>query len=201
MFWLITGLGNPGFRYKYTRHNIGFRAIDHISEAKAIPLSKKGHNALWGLGQIDQSNIIILKPLTYMNKSGISVKSIMSAHNILPDHLIVIHDDLDLMPGRLRIREDGGSGGHKGVRSIVDLLNSAGFIRIRIGIGKPEPGMEPADYVLSRCSTEELEKEKPIIMMIDEVVGIILKKGIHAAMNLYNNRSFEDEITRQKMFQ
>ncbi len=187
MFWLIAGLGNPGLKYRLTRHNLGFLAIDYISEKWGIGLSQKSHQAIWGQGQLGKAPVILLKPQTFMNRSGLSIKSLMTFLGIDLCYLIVIHDDMDLPPGRIRIRDHGGSGGHKGIISVIEHLNTEKFLRIRIGIGRPDPGINPVDYVLDKCSLSEMEELSPVIEKMDKIIETIIIDGPSTAKNIFNN--------------
>lgn len=186
MFWLIAGLGNPGLKYRLTRHNLGFYAADLISEKWRIPLSKKSHQAFWGGGQVGRASVIISKPQTFMNQSGLSIKSFISSYGISPSRLIVIHDDMDLQLAEVRIRDRGDSGGHRGVESVIDNLDTRDFLRIRIGIGRPTPFTDPVDFVLGECSPSEMEILLPVIQKTPKMIETIIEDGVQKAMNLFN---------------
>jgi PTH1 family peptidyl-tRNA hydrolase len=185
--WLIAGLGNPGSRYHLSRHNLGFWAIDHISVQKNIPLSNKSHQALWGKGRIGRIPVILSKPQTFMNLSGLSIKSIMDFFGMDSSSLIIFHDDMDLTLAEVRIREKGGSGGHKGIKSVIDKLGTEEFLRIRIGIGHPEADKNPVDYVLGPCPIFERDILFSVIQKTDQMVDVIMKDGPSVAMNLFNH--------------
>jgi PTH1 family peptidyl-tRNA hydrolase len=185
--WLVVGLGNPGKQYSLSRHNIGFWAIENISGKLGIPLSHKSHKALWGKGRVNNESIILAEPHTFMNLSGISIKSLMDASAIPSSHLILIHDDMDLMLAQVRIRLTGGSGGHKGILSVVQNLATTSFIRIRIGIGRPDPPLDSVDFVLGNCSPQEKDALIPVIATTDEIIKVIIEEGPQAAMNRFNN--------------
>ena len=187
--YLVVGLGNPGKEYELTRHNIGFRVIDRISKDMNIPVSKGQCQALIGQGPIDGHKIILTKPQTFMNLSGGSVLELMNWYKIETSHLILIYDDLDLDAGQLRIRPKGNSGGHKGVESVINRLQTTEFARVRIGIGKPDQIIEGeigSDYVLSRIPKSEQEAVDKAILSAAEAVPLIITEGLEAAMNKYN---------------
>ncbi|WP_457592192.1 aminoacyl-tRNA hydrolase [Hydrogenimonas sp.] len=151
--WLVVGLGNPGVRYEATRHNIGFLTLDQmVEETQARPASSSSfHGELY-----KTKNLLFLKPATFMNRSGVSVQAVKQFYKIELDHIIVIHDDLDLPFGALRFKKDGGSGGHNGLKSI-DAMVGSGYLRVRMGIGKPLYKSQTADYVLSDFTPQERE--------------------------------------------
>ncbi len=191
---LIVGLGNPGFSYSRNRHNIGFMCISHLARTQGIRFDRKQGYARTGCGEIDSSPVCLARPQTYMNVSGESVSRLVKSLGIKPSDLIVIHDDLDLPAGKIRIRHGGSSGGHKGINSIIAHLGSRDFYRIRVGIGRP-PQLEGdsedkeaavIDYVLSDFTPEE---RKVIIRTIPEAsqaVICLLTEGLTAAMNKFN---------------
>ena len=187
--YLAVGLGNPGKEYESTRHNIGFRVIDRLSKDLQIPVSKGQCNALIGQGAIAGHKIILAKPQTFMNLSGISIAELMSWYKIEASHLVLIYDDLDLDIGQLRIKPKGKSGGHKGVESIIDRLKTTEFARVRIGIGKPDQlieGEKGSDYVLSKVPKNEQETIDKACLSAAEAVPLIITEGLEAAMNKYN---------------
>ncbi|MBM6616103.1 aminoacyl-tRNA hydrolase [Bacillus suaedaesalsae] len=153
---LIIGLGNPGREYAQTRHNVGFIAIDELAHRHHIPLDKEKFKGVFGTGMINGEKIILLKPLTYMNLSGESVRPLMDYYDIDPEDIVVIYDDLDLPVGKVRLRAKGSAGGHNGMKSIIQHLGMQEFKRIRIGIDRPKNGMKVPDYVLGRFTQEEV---------------------------------------------
>lgn len=189
--YLIIGLGNPGTEYESTRHNVGFMVVEKLAAAHGIKLNKKSRLARWGLGTIAQESIVIAEPLTYMNNSGAAVKDILRSEGVGFERLIVIHDDMDLEPGRIRVRQNGGSGGHKGIRSIIGQLGDENFTRVRIGIGRPPGRQDPADYVLSPFSRREREEIDFAIIRAVEAIEHIISNGVDSAMNEFNRRTEE----------
>ncbi|MCF6094699.1 aminoacyl-tRNA hydrolase [Microaerobacter geothermalis] len=183
---LIAGLGNPGSEYEKTRHNIGFRVVDYISQQVGIPLSKNKFKGVYGMGLVETEKLILLKPMTYMNLSGDSIKEAIHFFDVPIEQLLVIYDDLDLPVGKIRLREKGSSGGHNGLKSIISHLHSDEFKRIRIGIGKPMPGIDVADYVLSPFQKDEREQIEKAIQRAGEAAMDWIHKPFVQVMNGYN---------------
>ncbi len=186
---LIVGLGNPGELYLRTRHNIGFRCVDLLSEKHKIPLSSFGEGALFGRGRIRGEEVILAKPQTFMNSSGRAVKGLLARFALSPSDLLVIYDDVDLPIGQLRIRKRGGSGGHKGLESLISSLGTEEFPRLRIGIrppGKESRGLRRPEFVLSPFSPDEEELMEIVIHKAAEAVECFLEEGAEAAMNKFN---------------
>ena len=136
--YVVAGLGNPGDKYRKTRHNVGFFVIDALSSAHAIPLDRQKFDAFYGRGFVKGVEVILIKPQSFMNRSGIPIQRLIAYFGITPRQLLVIHDDIDLVYGRIKIKVKGGHGGHNGVRSIIDTLGDENFIRLRVGIGRSE---------------------------------------------------------------
>lgn len=183
---LVACLGNPGREYKQTRHNIGFMVAEKLAADVSIRMGKVQANAILGIGPVGSTRVVIAKPQTFMNLSGKSVKSLLQYYKIPLENLIVIHDDLDLPFGTLRIRQQGGPGGQKGIKSIIELLGTQDFNRIRMGIDRPPGRMDPADYVLQRFSPREETQLPEFINSASLAVQSILKEGIDRAMNQFN---------------
>ncbi len=188
---LIVGLGNPGLRYANNRHNIGFMCLNHFARTHSIKFDKKQGLARIGTGEVAGSKIILAKPQTYMNASGESVSRLIGKYKVNLDDLIVIHDDLDLPPGKIRIRRGGSSAGHKGITSIIKSLGSQDFIRLRVGIGHPisddyEKEADTIDYVLSDFTAEEKQIIATITPKATEAIYCLLTEGLTVAMNKYN---------------
>ncbi|NOY53886.1 MAG: aminoacyl-tRNA hydrolase [Deltaproteobacteria bacterium] len=182
--FLIVGLGNPGRKYQQHRHNIGFRVIEVLAEKAGIPIRRKRCNAEIGEGRIGAAAVILAKPQTFMNRSGDAVACLCSRRKAGRQGVIIVHDDLDLEPGRIKIKDGGGHGGHNGLRSIIERLGSGDFIRIRIGIGRPEGGLDPADYVLGNFSQPAVVKEW--IAGAVEITEFLLQHGLQESMNRYH---------------
>ncbi len=185
---VIVGLGNPGVRYQWNRHNVGFQVADRLAERFSILISTRRFKALYGKGRIDSEEVVLAKPSTYMNRSGEAVKEITGFFHAPLEDLIVIHDDLDLPFGRLRFKRRGGDGGHQGVRSIIESLGGNHFIRLKIGIGRPAPGMDPADYVLTSFDKTERILLNDILSRAAESVAVMLVEGLETAMNRYQKK-------------
>lgn len=186
---LIVGLGNPGREYAATRHNIGFMVIDRLARRLGLAVEKKKFKALFGQGQINSEKVLLAKPQTYMNLSGQAVAPLLRWHKLGPADLLVVYDDMDLPPGKLRIRPEGGAGGHKGMESIIMALGTEGFPRLRIGVGKPEvPGFNGASYVLSRLTADDAKTFEESVDTAAEAIHCIVSEGLEKAMNEYNRK-------------
>lgn len=180
---LIVGLGNPGRAYRWTRHNMGFWLIDRLAKKQGIDLSRRAFLSLYGRGKIGKEEVILAKPLTYMNLSGEAVRRLLQFFKVFPENLVVLHDDLDLPLGKIRIRLRGGHGGHQGVKSISEVLRNDGFIRLKVGIGRPSRRFQdPADYVLEPLTGEEREEFKAAVERGVEGVEVLLTEGPPVAM-------------------
>lgn len=185
--YLIAGLGNPGSAYEMTRHNIGFHTIDYIAEQNGVKIKKLKFRALYGEGIINGEKVFLVKPQTYMNRSGDSVGDFAAFYKIDPAHIIIINDDTSLPVGKLRIRARGSAGGHNGLKSIICRLNSDEFIRIKMGVGSPrDKDYDLADYVLGRFPKEQFPVMESAIMRTGKAVKEIIKNGVQSAMNKYN---------------
>jgi PTH1 family peptidyl-tRNA hydrolase len=185
---VIVGLGNPGIYYERTRHNIGFQVLDRLAEINHILISTKRFKSLYGAGQIDSERVILIKPMTLMNRSGEAVEKTLHFFQVGIEDLIVIHDDLDLSFGRLRFKRWGGDGGHQGVRSIVESIGGNTFLRFKIGIGRPPRGMDPADYVLTPFEEIQYSDLEQIISRAVEALKVLVLEGIETAMNRYQRK-------------
>lgn len=184
--WLIAGLGNPGRKYAWTRHNAGFMVIDHIADANHVTISRNKFDADFGRGNIDGFDAVLLKPMAYMNRSGLPISRMAAFFQIPLDHLLVIHDDIDIGYGKIKIKAKGGHGGHNGLRSIIDAVGSGDFPRLRIGIGRPETAVDISGYVLGNFATDEWREFGPILDKTAEAVGTILRHGVIEGMNRFN---------------
>ena len=187
--YLIAGLGNPGTKYSGTRHNMGFDVVDLLIERHKIPQSGVKFNAMYGKGTINGHKVIVMKPLSYMNLSGGPIQQMAAFFKIDPaSRLIVIHDDIDLEPGQLRIRKKGSAGGHNGLKDIIRRLGSEEFIRVRVGVGAKPAGWDLADYVLGRFTDSDRKEIDEALDEACKAVGVIVSKGPDAAMNEYNRK-------------
>ncbi|MCK8824914.1 aminoacyl-tRNA hydrolase [Fuchsiella alkaliacetigena] len=183
---LVVGLGNPGFKYARTRHNIGFRVLDSFAEKNKVKIKQEKQKALTGKLYIKGEKVILAKPQTYMNKSGQAVKGLVDWYQFDPQDIIVIYDDLDLEPGHLRIRRSGGHGGHKGLKSIFNSLNTREIPRIRIGIGRPPKYMSVSEYVLGKFTAEQSSLIEDSVERAQAALKVILADDLTTAMNKYN---------------
>lgn len=186
--WVVAGLGNPGEEYSRTRHNAGFMTIDRIARAKGAELNRRRFKGVTAQAELGGKPAILVKPQTFYNLSGECVSALIGYFKIAAEHLIVVHDDLDLEAGRLRIKQGGGDGGNRGVRSIAESLGSADFIRVRIGIGRPPENEEAKDYLLRPMTAAEREALAPILERAASAAEAIAAHGLEAAMNRYNQR-------------
>lgn len=187
--YLIVGLGNPEPEYKWTRHNMGFETINKIAYDHNIDMSKSRYNANVGRGIIRGKKVVLLKPKTYMNNSGESVGAVANHLKIPLDQIIIIHDEIALDCGIVRIKYKGGTGGHNGIRSVAEHLRSGDFLRLRLGIGGRPKGVKLKKYVISHFLTEEHEAAIQGITLATAALEHILKDGYISAMNLYNKRT------------
>jgi PTH1 family peptidyl-tRNA hydrolase len=190
---LIVGLGNPGRAYAHNRHNAGFICLNYFAKKQGIRFDRKRGKARIGIGEVANNQIVIAKPQTFMNLSGQSVCRLVKKFDINLDDLLIIHDDLDLSPGKIRIRDGGSSGGHKGIDSVINELGSRNFCRLRIGIGRPtaigDAQITEADivaYVLSDFTPEEKQTMAQVIPRVSEAIYCLLTEGVTSAMNRYN---------------
>ncbi|GAB4381336.1 MAG: aminoacyl-tRNA hydrolase [Elainellaceae cyanobacterium] len=194
---LIVGLGNPGAKYEQTRHNIGFAAIDALARHWQVSLSEnRKFQGIFGEGVVrHRDKIRLLKPQTYMNRSGQSIRAVLDWYKIPPEAVLVIYDDMDLPAGKLRLRQSGSAGGHNGMKSTIAHLGSQDFPRLRIGIGSPKDQAiasgngEVVSHVLGRFSASEAKIMDEVLQWVIEAVEMSLTQGIPKAMSLYNNRT------------
>ncbi|RKO68226.1 aminoacyl-tRNA hydrolase [Desulfofundulus salinus] len=185
--WLVVGLGNPGPEYARTRHNVGFMVVDRLARDLDIKIDQVFLCALVGQGQVAGRKLVLAKPLTYMNRSGEAVAALLNWYKLTPSQLLVVSDDLDLPTGRLRLRKSGGDGGHRGLRSIIELVGSREFARLRVGIGRPSgPDYGVVDWVLSRFTEEEGPLMEKAVADASQAIQVALTRGLDAAMNLFN---------------
>jgi len=185
---LVVGLGNPGREYENTRHNSGFMTVDNIAEAFSISLDKRKFNTVFGKGVIEGVDVILAKPMAFMNKSGPPVQNLAGYFKILYRDMLVIHDDIDLDFGRIKIIEKGGHGGHNGVRSLMDAFGEGDFSRIRIGIGRSGGGADVTGHVLGKYSAGETKILDKVITGARDAVVTTLCKGVKDGMNRFNNK-------------
>lgn len=191
---LIVGLGNPGPKYELTRHNVGFLALDMIGDSIGVgSISARFKNSLVANGKYQGEKLLLAKPQGYMNRSGLVVAQLAAAYGLCPEEITIIHDDVDLELGRIRIRTQGGHGGHKGVLSILSGLGTEDFVRVRIGVGRPPEGMDTPDYVLSVFNDDELKKLNELLPVVKDAVLTLVSQGAETAMNKYNRTLVEQD--------
>ena len=188
---LIAGLGNPGDAYEKTRHNAGFLVIDELAEAFGIRLSGRKFGAVFGKGRVEGREVMLAKPMAFMNRSGPPVQRLAHYFRMNCKDLLVVHDDIDLAYGRIKIKEKGGHGGHKGVGSIMDAFGEGDFTRLRIGVGHPGSGSEVTGHVLGRFSREESAGIERVIRRAREAAVTVMTEGVVAGMNMFNKRQIE----------
>jgi peptidyl-tRNA hydrolase, PTH1 family len=187
---VVVGLGNPGLRYATTRHNLGFMIVDRLASRWRVPLGIEAPDLRMGTGRIIDQPMMLVQPQSYMNMSGNALTMLPELH---PEDLIVIYDDLDLAVGRLRLRRDGGAGGHRGIASLVSFCGAV-FDRVRVGIGRPPESMDVAEYVLQRMTADELQEFEEPIERASDAIECIVTEGIERAMNRFNARNVESEV-------
>lgn len=184
--YLIAGLGNPTKEYDKTRHNAGFSVIDVLADRYRIDVSEKKHKALCGRGVIEGQKVLLLKPQTFMNLSGESIRAAADYYKIAPEEMVVIYDDISLEPGQLRIRLKGSAGGHNGIKNIIANLGTQDFPRIKVGVGAKPPRMDLADYVLSRFGAGEQKLMDEAFGEAAEAAVMMMTDGAERAMNHFN---------------
>ncbi len=197
--WMIVGLGNPGREYEKTRHNIGFMAIDKLAGNCGIALSQKKFDTLFGMGKIENIPVILVKPMAYMNRSGPPVQQLSDYYQLELDHILVIHDDIDILFGNLKIKPKGGHGGHNGIKSIIGATGGTEFPRIRIGIGRPdEHQKDVVNHVLGKFTPDEMRYLEPVLADAVDAAQLIIKKNITISMNQFNRNS-RNEVVSDKL--
>lgn len=189
---LVVGLGNPGREYRYSRHNAGFMVIDQLCESMGVRLSRMQSKALVGVGHSDGRKIVLAKPQTFMNLSGQSVAALLRFYKVPREQLLVIHDDLDLPFGTLRLRPGGGPGGQRGLASVIQQMGTQDFPRLRVGIGRPPGRMDSANYVLQSFSKDEQEFLEVVLREAAEAVQVWVRSGLDQAMNQFNGAVLDE---------
>ena len=183
---VIVGLGNPGTEYTDTRHNLGFWCLDLLARAHSITLSRRHRSALLGEGVIQGHRVALVKPRTFVNRSGAAASYLLARYRIPPERLLVIYDELELPLGKIRLRPEGGAGGHNGIKSIIETIGTPAFPRLRIGIGRPPAGVDPVEYVLGTMAADERERAGQAVERAADAVVAALVDGVPAAMNRFN---------------
>ena len=183
---IIVGLGNPGPKYADTRHNVGWRVLDLVSQRLEVPVNERRPKAILGSGYHDGKRVVLAKPRTFMNNSGEAVEYLLARFGGNGTNLLVIYDEMALLPGRIRLRASGSDAGHNGIRSIIQAVGGTGFPRLRVGIGGPSPGIVAREYVLGGFTNDEAEPISSAVERAADAVQCLLADGIDAAMNRYN---------------
>ena len=186
--WIIAGLGNPGREYAHTRHNIGFMVVDRMAEKFDIPRCQKKFDNLFGAGEIKGVRVVLATPMAYMNRSGPPLMALARYFKINLDHVLVIHDDIDILFGNLKIKTKGGHGGHNGLKSIIDAAGGNDFPRIRVGIGRPDTHREVTDHVLGNFSEGETRQLDAVVACAAEAAQTIIEKGFTVSMNQFHRK-------------
>ena len=191
--YVIVGLGNPGKEYAETRHNMGYKTIDVLSSDESIDVRRNKFHSLIGQGRIAGKKVILVKPETYMNRSGIAVRESAMYFNVAPENLIVIYDDVDLPSGSIRIRKSGGAGTHNGMKSVIQQLGTKDFIRIRIGVGAAEAGEDLVNRVIGEVPAAERELLQKAAAEAADAVRDIIAIGVDNAMNRHNHVNVKEQ--------
>jgi PTH1 family peptidyl-tRNA hydrolase len=185
---LIVGLGNPTAQYERTRHNVGFRAVEHFAARHRVALEGRKWKAVYGTGEIRGEKVLLLLPQTYMNLSGEAAGAAMRFFKASLEDVVAVHDELDLPLGRLQLKKGGGSAGHNGLKSLVEHLGGADFLRMRVGISRPPPQWDSAAYVLAQFAGDEERQLEGIFDKVSDGLDLLIEKGASAAMNAVNRR-------------
>jgi PTH1 family peptidyl-tRNA hydrolase len=196
---LIVGLGNPGAAYRFTRHNVGFMVTDQLAQRHRISFDNRKFKSVFGLGSMGDCRVILAKPMTFMNLSGPSVRDLARFFKLDKKHLLVIHDDIDLVFGKIKIKQKGGDGGHKGVMSLIEAFGSGAFVRIRVGIGRPDTREEVEGYVLNRFDAQQAVQLDRVIIMAQEAVETMLLKGLREAMNRFHGKTISQRNVGRRL--
>ncbi len=186
---VVAGLGNPGARYAETRHNVGFATVDLLARRWGVRFGRGKCQAALCQRLVDGEQVILAKPRTFMNRSGVAVGCLLRLYSVAPSELIVIHDDLDLPLGRVRVKVGGASGGHRGLESVIEEIADSGFVRVRIGIGRPPAGVDPASYVLEPFLDDEREAVQGSVTRAADAVESVLAQGVERTLNVFNART------------
>ncbi len=196
---LIVGLGNPGAAYRFTRHNVGFMVTDQLAQRHRISFDNRKFRSVFGLGSMGDCRVILAKPMTFMNLSGPSVRDLARFFKLDKKHLLVIHDDIDLVFGKIKIKQKGGDGGHKGVMSLIEAFGSGAFVRVRVGIGRPDTREEVEGYVLNRFDAQQAVQLDRVIIMAQEAVETMLLKGLREAMNRFHGKTISQRNVGRRL--
>ena len=191
--YAVFGLGNPDKEYDKTRHNIGFDVIDELARQMGVEVKTKRHKALCGIGNIGGEKVILVKPQTYMNLSGESVRAVMDFYKLDPEsEMLIIFDDISLAPGNIRVRKKGSAGGHNGIKSIISSVGTSNFMRIKVGVGEKPQGWDLADHVLGRFSGEDRARVEEAIRDAEDAAVLMIQGEADKAMNDFNAKKQEN---------
>lgn len=187
--WLVVGLGNPGERYAYTPHNLGFLVADRLAARHGIRLARKQAMSLVGLGEIGPARVVLAKPQTFMNRSGAAVRALLEAESLGAERLVLVYDELSLPWGNLRVRTKGSAGGHHGVESVISQLGTTGFARVRVGIHPGHPIEDGAEFVLTPLPRARLNQLDEVVDRAADAVEVLIAEGVEKAMARFNRRA------------
>jgi PTH1 family peptidyl-tRNA hydrolase len=183
---IVVGLGNPGSQYAETRHNVGFWCVDRLAREHSITLERRHKAALIGEGVIGGRSVVLAKPRTYVNRSGEAVSYLLTRYRVTPAELLIVYDEINLPPGKLRLRPRGSAGGHNGIKSVIEALGTQEFPRLRVGVGRPPDGADQIGHVLGAVSPEEREAVDDALERVAQAVSCLLTDGIDTTMNRFN---------------
>jgi PTH1 family peptidyl-tRNA hydrolase len=190
---IIVGLGNPGEDYAGTRHNIGFRCVNHFARRYGLEFAERKHQARMALGEAEGRSVVLAKPRTFMNNSGEAAAYLLQRFSAEPSDLVVVYDDMDLPVGAVRVRARGSAGGHKGIASIIKVLETPEVARIRVGIGRPLEDSDSIDHVLTRFTPDEEKAIEQAVLRVTEALSMLLREGTDAAMEVFNRHEKEPD--------
>jgi PTH1 family peptidyl-tRNA hydrolase len=198
-FRLIVGLGNPGEEYRFTRHNMGFVVVERLAQAHRIPLDKGKFNVVFGRGKVGSQPVILAQPMTFMNRCGPAVRDLARFFKFSTQHVLVIHDDIDLVFGKMKIKEKGGDGGHNGVKSLIEAWGSGAFTRLRIGIGRPQTRQSVRAYVLAGFDAQQETLLEDVIFTAQDAVETMLFEGVPEAMNRFHGKTIQERNVGRRL--
>ncbi|MDY6988166.1 MAG: aminoacyl-tRNA hydrolase [Thermodesulfobacteriota bacterium] len=198
-FRLIVGLGNPGEKYRHARHNMGFMVVDRLARAHGILLGRRKFNVLFGRGKVGSRQVILAKPMSYMNLSGPAARDLAFFFKLEMQDILVIHDDIDLVFGQIKIKEKGGNGGHNGVKSLIEALGTGEFTRLRVGIGRPETRQRVRAYVLAGFDAQQETLLEDVIATAQDAAETILFKGVPEAMNRFHGKTISERNVGRRL--
>ena len=198
-FRLIVGLGNPGEKYRRTRHNMGFMVVDRLAHTHGILLERRKFNVLFGRGKVGSRQVILAKPMSYMNLSGPAARDLAFFFKLEMQDIVVIHDDIDLVFGQIKIKEKGGNGGHNGVKSLIEALGTGEFTRLRVGIGRPETRQRVRAYVLAGFDAQQETLLEDVVSTAQDAAETILFKGVPEAMNRFHGKTISERNVGRRL--